>query len=636
MKRFLMCFLCAGIVLSSFGTAAASDDTDERLVYQSSENFSISSDDGTWDGGVWAAKMVDPETDEVIAITETVELRDGMGADAEQASAFQASAGGQAVSAYRIMPAPRNNVDNFTYNAAKVFTAPKDGSVIISCGGDKIQTTDGSGPSVRIRKMSDGSFTQVWPSSGSQKLGWADFNGKHDDIRLTIKKGEKIYFEGLRNPNGRDHMWSFIYWDPKVTYQSGGDEPDVPIDDDKTEYLASDSFSLTRNGDSNWKWQYYSIEDKEYRDLEFTHSQLPLFGKDDENAPAWTSLDTSNRGVSVGAYGMRCSVIPDTATSEEQTMKIARDYAVRTFTATKRGEVTIGAEGDTIHCYDTNNGTYLRIMQYVAETGETKQLWPSESWENVAGYYNFEPIEVSVNFGDKITFENAFWWKRMGASPWNTAIHWNPRIKYEKVYPILMKVSTENGAVDVPLNNEFVLSYDKAINSVNAENVSVFVKNTDGETVAADGVSAETVTDGKDLTVKFSGLVPYTEYSAEVGGIGYVEGDGSATVEKFSFTTGPEVNTEEITYENGTVTAMINNPSGEPKRAALLVLVCRGTESLYTAERAYYSQRSDIGANDKLEIKVDLPAGCFIKAVIMNGIGEAKPYRKVCIIGKGE
>ena len=613
---------------------------EDRDKFLSSEYFNIKAADGTWDSGVWAAEIVDPETDEILPITGTTDARDGMGANAEQAAAYQTSAGGHAVSAYRITPSPRNNVENFSFSAAKVFNAPKDGRVIISCGEDKIQTSDGSGPSVRIRKLTDGEFKQVWPSSGSQKLGWAAFNGKHDDITLTLSKGDKLYFEGLRNINGKDHLWSNIYWDPKITYQSGGDEPDnpdVPEDDGKAEYMASDSFSLTKNGDNVWKWQYYSIAEKEYKNLEYTNTQLPIFAKDLGLGPAWTSMDGSNRGVAVGQYGMRCSVLPDTATAEEQTMKIVRDYAVRTFTSNKRGEITISAEDGVIEHANEVNGTHLRILQHVAATGETKQIWPSESWENVKGRYSFEPIDISIGYGDKLTFENAFWWKQMGASPWNTAIHWNPIVKFNRVYPILVNAATADGALDVPLNNEFKYEYDKNITTINAEDIEVFTVDENGSQTAAADVTVESRVDGKKLNIKFDGLKPYTEYAVTVNGLGYAEGDeGVTTAEKFRFTTGPEVNTEEITFENGKVTAKINNPAAAPKRAALFVLVCRGAENKYSVVNAYYTQRSDIGANDSLSLDVDIPDGCFIKALLTNGITEAQPYRRVCIIRKGE
>ena len=66
------------------------------------------------------------------------------------------------------------------------------------------------------------------------------------------------------------------------------------------------------------------------------------------------------------------------------------------------------------------------------------------------------------------------------------------------------------------------------------------------------------------------------------------------------------------------------------------MLVCRGAENKYSVVNAYYTQRSDIGANDSLSLDVDIPDGCFIKALLTNGITEAQPYRRVCIIRKGE
>ena len=140
MKRVFASFLCIGVLLSTFNTVFAENGGAERTVYQSSENFSIENADGTWDGGIWSAQLIDPETDRIIPITGTADARDGMGADDAAAAVYQTADGGQAISAYRLTPAPRNQwVDNYTYSAAKVFTAPRTGEVTITCGENKIQ-----------------------------------------------------------------------------------------------------------------------------------------------------------------------------------------------------------------------------------------------------------------------------------------------------------------------------------------------------------------------------------------------------------------------------------------------------------------------------------------------------------------
>ena len=417
-KRGFAALLAAVVAAACIPSVAlaADDESEERLVYQSSENFSTASADGTWDGGVWSAQIIDPNSSAAMMITGTVALRDGLGENAEPAAGYQTADGGHAVSAYRILPSPRNTVENFAYSAAKVFTAPRTGSVTISCGGDKIQTTDGSGPSVRIRKLSGGTMTQVWPSSGSEKLGWAAYNGKHDDIKMTLKEGDKLYFEGMRNTNGKDHMWTFIYWDPIVTYA-----PTAPVVQ-RDVYRSSEFFSIeTADGTwdgGTWSAQIVDPDGSAAEVITGTKSARDVMGAETSEAAA--VYQTADGGQAVSAYRI--------APAPRNTVENYGYSSAKVFKAPRSGVVTISCGGGKIQ---TNENSHPSVRIRKLSNGTMSQVWPSsgsqrldDSSMNAA----HDDITLYITKGEKIFFEGL---RNTNKSDhmW-THIYWDPIVTY--------------------------------------------------------------------------------------------------------------------------------------------------------------------------------------------------------------
>lgn len=438
-KRGFVTLLAAVVAATSLVPAAAEDaaadagttDSEERLIYQSSTNFSTETADGTWDGGIWSAQLVNPETDETSMITGTVALRDGMGANAEQASAYQTSAGGQAISAYRVMAAPRNNAENFTFNAAKVFTAPRTGRVTISCGGDKIQTSDGSKPSVRIRKLSNDSFSQVWPSSGSTQLGDSSTNYKHDSITLTLKEGEKLYFEGIRNTNGRDHLWSFIYWDPVVTYA-----PKSQVV--QRERYQSSEFFNTDNADGTWDGGTWSAQlvDPETNKTSMIENIKAARGGMGANGEEVSTYQTSDGGQAVSAY----RITP----SPRNNVENFSFNAAKVFTAPRSGKITISCGDDRIQTSD-GSGPSVRIRKLTGS--DFTQIWPASGSQKL-GWAAFngkhDDITLTVKKGDKLYFEGIRN-TNVKDNMWSN-IYWDPIVTYAQKTQVVPRDTYQSSA----------------------------------------------------------------------------------------------------------------------------------------------------------------------------------------------
>lgn len=140
-----------------------------------------------------------------------------------------------------------------------------------------------------------------------------------------------------------------------------------------------------------------------------------------------------------------------------------RYYPVRTFTVSQSGNVTItaddGQNGDRI----TTDGTAVSNLRILLERdGEFTQLWPEEGWKAVSANapVNFAPMAQNVIAGDKLHFELSAEEATTG-SCWQMRAYWDPVVTYNEKHPTVTEISPEDGAVDVPGNTEFVVTFDK-------------------------------------------------------------------------------------------------------------------------------------------------------------------------------
>lgn len=599
--------------------------------WSSNDSFSTSSQNGSW-GEVWQAEIYNSQTgmySDAAGVYNGGFANDGW-------TWNNALVKGDALTVAQAELA-------LTQHPVRAFVAPEAGTVKIEST-EIAHNTDSKRIILRIKKND----TEIW----SAEVNWYG-STLLPEITVDVAVGDKIRFEVIQL---EERTWGYdINWTNTVSYTGGTvteptpkptpDPTPIPDDESRRVYRASDSYSTAQNGDNIWKWQSYVVSTGEYTDLtNATESQLD-FGPYDPVTGAYTydtswTAGTDWRWVSVGKKSMRISVDPGDPTSEETDgmMRVMRDHAVRTFTAPKRGTVLIEADGGILNAHNTVNGTHVKIMRLPADGSDAVQIWPvDEDYINIVGECVFEPIEIELEKGDRLTFENVFKYVQGGCSPWDTVIDWDPVIEYKTVYPVFISAEPSDGANDVPLNFRHTVTFDKELEKLSVEDIEVYTLNADGGKEECGAVCSFAETNGKTVSFEFEGLEPYTSYVAVINGIliSGMEAENEC-LQELAFTTGQAINIGAMSYSGGIVSCMINNPYDEPLAATLMAAVCRGTEEKYTIEKMYFVRREDIGANDILEMTVpDIGTGYFIKAVVLENIESARAYAIPAILKGG-
>ncbi len=403
----------------------------ERMVYQSSVNFSTTSGDGTWDGGIWTAQLLNPETDEYVTLTKSDAERESIGKDMEAVEAYIHSkdaeniGNNQAVGAYRISVANNgtwsDEATRFWY-ATKTFTAPRDGRISISCGDNRLESNDGGKPMVRIRrKTADGRTISLMDETS---LEWSGYNKAHTAKHLDIKQGETIHFEAVRTKESGKSTYSHVYWDPIVTYIKEDDTLFIPKDDGRLVYTSAENFS-TSTFDGKWDngiWsaqivnpvtdEYINIIDTEYNRFNF-----PEDNADDNSAYVYLSANN----MSVGAYRLT----PPTNNEKWADRATMHWYTSKTFTAPRAGQVTLTCGEDKITTAD-GSAPKMRIRKE-GRDGSFTTLLNETSISNSATNYAHDAISTSVLPGDRLHFEVV---RTRETGNHHPNIYWNPVVTY--------------------------------------------------------------------------------------------------------------------------------------------------------------------------------------------------------------
>ena len=608
----------------------------DTVVYDPAENYTNTSGDGTW-GEVWSAQLCSA------AGNEYSNMRFTHG-DA-YCNGFNGNWKGFLVSASTMQTAATQSEDS----AVRTFTAPMDG--IVTLGKCEFQETGGGAAGVRITiARQNGNTETVWPkpSDSGVEDGYKVFAAwewvTQPAIRnLAVARGDKIHFEGKKK--SADAKSSKFAWSSTVTYTDYTEYVE-PLPGDKRIFRASDSYSDEENGDNVWRWQFYDVSEAEYKDLTYHIGSNSGFGDYNEETgeynagTSWNEVNNA-QGVSVGRKILRPTVQPGAATNEEKdgNARVRRDYAVRTFTAPSKGNVSIGTSEGWLEGLTANFGTHLRIMYHPASGGESIQIWPEEpGWLNVIGKYPFAPIEIDLNKDDRLTFENAFIYSAGGQSPWYSKAYWDPVVEYNTILPVMVSAEPADGAADLPLNLEHIFTFDNEIAEVAAKDIKVYIISGTGEIEECDAFCKTVITEGCNVGFILGGLKPYTGYLVKIQNVRYGNlSEETGAEQAISFTTGSIVNINSLTYSDGKVICEINNSADTAAAAAVLAAVCKGTESKYTIETMYYSVRNDIGEDDRIEVSVNVPDGSdyFIKAIVLEDMEKARAYTPVKVLRGG-
>lgn len=228
-KKIISVLLAAATVLSLPAISASAS----AESYRSSENFSVTSGDGTWDNGRWSANRMNSDSDVYTTITN---ISEGMWKNTV------------AVGATQMFPPTGGVFEIGEMNnrcPVKTFNPPKTGFVTISFAevenpnrndrdAGKTLGVSATDPikqmSFRVRiKTAEGQFSTVYPRSGdyvsSENTGAYSSTGIVEAGKLCavaeIKNvNDALHFE-IKKTVGNEENFAGAYCDPIVTYFDG-------------------------------------------------------------------------------------------------------------------------------------------------------------------------------------------------------------------------------------------------------------------------------------------------------------------------------------------------------------------------------------------------------------------------------
>ena len=374
-------------------------------------------------------------------------------------------------------------------------------------------------------------------------------------------------------------------------------------------YQASDYYDnsgksnpLTVDGEAPWTWESYDRKTKTYTPLASFNSSRGYAIVGGWNAV--TAVDAS------AMYGdTRQNGQGGFAADETYSYAWQRYFPVRTFTAPESGKVTISADGGIITAPSTA-APNLRIL--LERSGEFTQLWPEEGWKavNASAPIHFSPVVQNVIKGDKLHFELSAEEAGTG-NCWNMIANWDPVVAYNEKHPTVTGISPEDGAVNVPGNTEFVVTFAEEICEPLVQDVEI-----DGNAAVAD-VWRE---NGNEVHILLDSttLKERTAYTLRLKNIRLKMMDEINSFEQsIAFTTADYTVFGEFSRSGASVILPINNTLGEsrPVSVTVIAVLCSGTPEQYTIKSAHYKTEVITG---KTNMTVALDAvprdGEFVKA----------------------
>ena len=228
----------------------------------------------------------------------------------------------------------------------RTWKAPTAGQIRVTGNARKADDA-GAGDGVRVAVYKNG--TQVWPASGWNTIGAADFTGVSHDLTLTVAANDLVRFVVNRNSTNVNDATS---WDPLVQYDT---------------YSASSGFSSTQGAN---RWSYSA-----WNGTSFT----PM---------TWDAANSRWKGAATYTLVGSNWQHPDTTDS------------ARIWTAPSTG--TVRLTGTAALQYGTaGDGVRIKILK------NGVQVWPSSGWKSIA--YNdtsgiAHDLALPVTTGDTVAF----------------------------------------------------------------------------------------------------------------------------------------------------------------------------------------------------------------------------------------
>ena len=312
-------------------------------------------------------------------------------------------------------------------------------------------------------------------------------------------------------------------------------------------YKSSDSYNTSTNTDNIWRWQYKDPDsNKTYTDLDKTGNCGRVVSINGINYPAgqsWKINDYTNgfalsKYVMVGGNHGDGSGWADTNT------------AVKTFIAPKSGNITITACGPD----DTENGKIWSTVSSGNPQGakicinkNNQTIWPENSdgyrfmWDSAAEnnglVLSFEPINISVNKGDRLHFEVL-----SGGSTnwWGTAVFWDPMVSYTSFNPTVDSVTASGDDFEnAELDQSYSVIFEDELNSISESNIEISGILNDGSELKKTPYvnNTELSADNKTVTFSFSNLEKGASYTVTLKNMDFTGMDAGTFEYSFTFNT---------------------------------------------------------------------------------------------------
>ncbi len=380
-----------------------------KNAYKSTHKYpSAVTADGTWEAGVWAAKIFDPVESKFYPLNATgsaanrFTVTDDIAEAGTSKTAYNMYHAAMVISGTDMWPT-RTTDTKITKTAevvkrssvAIVFTAPKSGLVKIH-GGSISNSLSSNGVVVSIRKNTSADTLL------SKKIGVGG-STTYDSISLELQTGDTISFEAGIDGELVNNSGGLVNWKtPHISYV-----------DMRNTFRANEAFSTTTadgSWDGVWSAKVYNPAFSGYADgfidlTAITHDGARYaLAKDTPSGnifePAYGSAPTVGTGI--GGNLMMPSRL---TTSSSTTQEVKEAYVAQVFTAPRSGWVTIsGTEGNKLNLTAATDET-IKMVTRIRKISGTESAVLSEATLSAGDTYLDDIGALYINEGDRISFE---------------------------------------------------------------------------------------------------------------------------------------------------------------------------------------------------------------------------------------
>ena len=371
----------------------------ERMVYNSTDNFSTASGDGTWDDGIWSAQVLSNSSGAYTNLKYTC-------ANAtEWCSGKTGNWDATVVSGSKIQAEAGGTSEDW---GVRTFTAPEKGTINLTS--EACAESDG-GAAFYFRivlENSCGIKRTLFPESGDYGTyyPWGTVDAINIE-NIAVDKNDKIRYEIRRWGTSAKHATLPLV--STITYTEITEIDEYQF---KTEYSSDENFKIEENVNGIWDgvWQgaNYSTGYDRYAPLTTI-------------VTVYTRLAPKNGMYSDATHANSSAVAGSVMKTKNGG---STDLVVNSFLVPRDGLVSIAPgilrrhkdltlgnpAGQSGEDDATSVKVRIRVTRYA--TGETELLWPLNSEDGFAhgavgkgDYLSTPELLVHVNWGDKIRFE---------------------------------------------------------------------------------------------------------------------------------------------------------------------------------------------------------------------------------------